>query len=363
MDVPDLSRWATRRADQRYLNNMVIICVPVRITHKGVLWERGWFVVRDGIGNGRFGMKGGRCKMDGWRTANGDNSSLVGGTGHSGQETPRRSSSHPDFTILQEKTVMPMAIYFFHVLHETHDPPKYAVRNATRKVNVLEVYTPQLTKGRLHRYLHRVTGHRSTAAQARSAIMMESIAESASAIPVTPISLQERTCFGVTEPNILLLQMDNQRTSVVAHGLSRAYHLVQIQSLSDSQLSKGLTLLYTDIARGKCEGSVEARPIEKMGGRSVDAISIRMIYIELQVFFNKFKVPVSDRVREEGDGFKIILRGMNTERILLIVRPTTLISVTACTGEIFCTLLVIQVRAGEMEVMQGKINDREKNRT
>ncbi|TDL15477.1 acyl-CoA dehydrogenase NM domain-like protein [Rickenella mellea] len=137
------------------------------------------------------------------------------------------------------------------------------------------------------------------------------------------ISGEERTCFGVTEPDsgldTLRLSTRAERVGAVyrvsgqkiwitnAQASSRMVLLARTspldsQAQSDSKSSsKGLTLLYADIARGKREGSVEVRPIEKMGGRSVDAN---------QVFFDNFEVPVSDRVGDEGDGFKIILHGM-----------------------------------------------------
>ncbi|TDL15077.1 acyl-CoA dehydrogenase/oxidase C-terminal [Rickenella mellea] len=147
------------------------------------------------------------------------------------------------------------------------------------------------------------------------------------------ISGEERTCFGVTEPDSGLdtlrlstraerfggedggYRVSGQKIWITnAQASSRMVLLARTspldsQAQSDSKSSsKGLTLLYADIARGKRDGSVEVRPIEKMGGRSVDAN---------QVFFDNFEVPVSDRVGEEGDGFKIILHGMNAERILL----------------------------------------------
>lgn len=45
-----------------------------------------------------------------------------------------------------------------------------------------------------------------------------------------------------------------------------------------------------------------------MGRAAVDTNSL---------YFDGWKVPIHDRVGEEGDGFKLILHGMNAERILL----------------------------------------------
>jgi acyl-CoA dehydrogenase len=53
---------------------------------------------------------------------------------------------------------------------------------------------------------------------------------------------------------------------------------------------------------------VETREIDKMGRKAVDTN---------QVFIDGLKVPVEDRIGEEGKGFQYILHGMNAERILV----------------------------------------------
>ena len=68
--------------------------------------------------------------------------------------------------------------------------------------------------------------------------------------------------------------------------------------------SQGLSLFYTDVDRR----FVEAREIPKMGRKAVDSN---------QVFIDGLKVPVADRIGEEGKGFEYILHGMNPERILI----------------------------------------------
>jgi acyl-CoA dehydrogenase len=50
------------------------------------------------------------------------------------------------------------------------------------------------------------------------------------------------------------------------------------------------------------------RRIKKMGGRAVDAN---------EVFFDNYSIPADSLVGTEGQGFKIILHGMNAERCLL----------------------------------------------
>ncbi len=66
----------------------------------------------------------------------------------------------------------------------------------------------------------------------------------------------------------------------------------------------GLTLFYTALDRRH----VEVREIEKMGRKAVDSN---------QLLSNRrsCKVPLEDRIGEEGRGFEYILHGMNPERI------------------------------------------------
>ena len=66
----------------------------------------------------------------------------------------------------------------------------------------------------------------------------------------------------------------------------------------------GLSLFYTALDRK----AVEVREIEKMGRKCVDSN---------QVFIDGLRVPVEDRIGEEGRGFEYILHGMNPERILI----------------------------------------------
>jgi acyl-CoA dehydrogenase len=68
--------------------------------------------------------------------------------------------------------------------------------------------------------------------------------------------------------------------------------------------SLGMTLFYTDLDRN----AVEVREIPKMGRKAVDSNLL---------FIDGLKVPVADRIGEEGEGFHYILHGMNPERILI----------------------------------------------
>src|SRR3546814_7471738 len=81
--------------------------------------------------------------------------------------------------------------------------------------------------------------------------------------------------------------------------LARTTPLDQVKRKSD-----GLTLFYTDLDRSK----IEVRLIHKMGRHAVDS---NMLFIE-DLF-----IPDAHRIGEEGKGFKIILHGLNPERVLL----------------------------------------------
>jgi acyl-CoA dehydrogenase len=81
--------------------------------------------------------------------------------------------------------------------------------------------------------------------------------------------------------------------------LARTTPLDQVKRKTD-----GLTLFYTDLDRSK----IEVRLIHKMGRHAVDS---NMLFIE-DLF-----IPDAHRIGEEGQGFKIILHGLNPERVLL----------------------------------------------
>ncbi|KAK5169940.1 hypothetical protein LTR04_005571 [Oleoguttula sp. CCFEE 6159] len=70
--------------------------------------------------------------------------------------------------------------------------------------------------------------------------------------------------------------------------------------------SEGLSLFFIDF--DKSAPGLDLRKIKKMGGRAVDAN---------EVFFDSYRVPKDTLIGEEGQGFKIVLHGMNAERCLL----------------------------------------------
>ena len=131
----------------------------------------------------------------------------------------------------------------------------------------------------------------------------------------------DKACFCVTEPDAGL-NTTRVKTRAVKQG---DHYLVSGQKIwiSTAQVTnkmlllarttpleqtkkpaQGLSLFYTDVDRQ----FVEAREIPKMGRKAVDSN---------QVFIAGLKVPVADRIGEEGKGFEYILHGLNPERILI----------------------------------------------
>ncbi|KAI6892378.1 acyl-CoA dehydrogenase [Hortaea werneckii] len=139
------------------------------------------------------------------------------------------------------------------------------------------------------------------------------------------ISGEWRTCFGVTEPNTGLETLKLKTLATPTQDGS-GYHISgQKIWISSAQVatkmvllarttpleevtkpSEGLSMFYIDFDLNA--PGLEAKRIKKMGGRAVDAN---------QVFFENYFVPKDALIGEEGQGFKIILHGMNAERCLL----------------------------------------------
>lgn len=135
------------------------------------------------------------------------------------------------------------------------------------------------------------------------------------------ISGEDKVCFGVTEPNTGL---DTTRLKTRAEKGDGGYTvngekiwistaqvankillLVRTTPLEDvKRKTDGLSLFYTDLDRRK----IEVRAIHKMGRHAVDSNML---------FINDLWVPEEHRIGEEGQGFKMILHGLNPERILI----------------------------------------------
>ena len=132
---------------------------------------------------------------------------------------------------------------------------------------------------------------------------------------------EHKACFAVTEPdaglNTAAIRTKAERqgahyvisgqkiwisTAQVAHKaliLARTTPFEQVQRKTD-----GMSLFYTELDRAR----VEVRAIEKMGRHAVDS---NMLFID------RLAVPEQDRIGVEGDGFRMVLHGMNPERILI----------------------------------------------
>jgi len=132
---------------------------------------------------------------------------------------------------------------------------------------------------------------------------------------------EHKACFAVTEPDAGLntakirtkaewrgdhYVISGQKvwisTAQVANKmliLARTTPYEQVKRKTD-----GLSLFYTDLDRVH----VELRAIRKMGRHAVDS---NMLFID------GLKVPEADRIGTEGDGFRMILHGLNPERILI----------------------------------------------
>lgn len=135
------------------------------------------------------------------------------------------------------------------------------------------------------------------------------------------LSGEEKMCFGVTEPNTGLdttqlktravreeggYRVNGEKVWITnAHVADRIMLLARTTPLEDvEKRTQGLSLFFTKIDRDK----VETRIIPKMGRKAVGSNT---------VFINDFFIPEEDRIGEEGNGFKIILQGLNPERILI----------------------------------------------
>lgn len=140
------------------------------------------------------------------------------------------------------------------------------------------------------------------------------------------IAGKELACFAVTEPdvglNTLKLKTKAVRqgdhylvsgqkiwisTAQVAHKmllLARTTPVEQPSQMNRESLKEGLSLFYTDLDRSV----IGVHEIDKMGRKAVDSNV---------VFLDGLRIPVEDRIGDEGQGFRYILHGLNPERILI----------------------------------------------
>jgi acyl-CoA dehydrogenase len=135
------------------------------------------------------------------------------------------------------------------------------------------------------------------------------------------VSGKDRVCFAVTEPNAglntteLKTRAERREGGYLVNGeklwistaqvsnkmllIARTTPLEQVARKTD-----GLSLFYTDLDRSR----IDVRLIPKMGRHAVDSNLL---------FINDLWVPEEHRIGAEGAGFKILLQGLNPERVLI----------------------------------------------
>jgi acyl-CoA dehydrogenase len=128
-------------------------------------------------------------------------------------------------------------------------------------------------------------------------------------------------CFGVTEPGagldttsiITFAERDgdaylvNGRKVWISKALESEKILLLTRTTKIDQVARktdGMTLFLTDLDRKR----IDIRPIPKMGRNAVSSN---------ELFIDDLRIPVEDRVGEEGEGFRYLLDGLNPERMLI----------------------------------------------
>ena len=131
----------------------------------------------------------------------------------------------------------------------------------------------------------------------------------------------DRACFGVTEPdaglNTTRIRTFARREgnhyvvtgrkvwTSTAQQANKILILTRTQAIeSCARATDGMTLFYTDLDRS----CIDVRRIEKLGRAAADSN---------ELFIESLRVPVEDRIGEEGKGFSYLLHGLNVERILV----------------------------------------------
>ena len=133
---------------------------------------------------------------------------------------------------------------------------------------------------------------------------------------------EHRTCFGVTEPDagldtthISTFARRREGGGYVVNGrkvwtstAQRADHILLVTRTTPIEECKrptdGMSVFYTDFDRSK----IDVHEIHKMARNAVDSNAI---------FIDGLEVPEEDRIGAEGEGFKVLLHGLNAERIVV----------------------------------------------
>lgn len=135
------------------------------------------------------------------------------------------------------------------------------------------------------------------------------------------LSGAEKMCFAVTEPNTGLdttslktraekvdggYRVNGEKIWITnAHVADKMLIIVRTTPLEEvKKKTEGLSLFYTTLDRAH----IEHRLIPKMGRHAVGSNML---------FITDLFIPEEDRIGAEGQGFKILLNGLNPERALL----------------------------------------------
>jgi acyl-CoA dehydrogenase len=135
------------------------------------------------------------------------------------------------------------------------------------------------------------------------------------------LSGKEKMCFAVTEPNTGLdttslktradrveggYRVNGEKIWITnAHVAEKMLLIARTTPLEEvKRKTDGLSLFFTTLDRSR----IETRIIPKMGRHAVGSN---------MVFITDLIIPEEDRIGEEGQGFKILLKGLNPERVLL----------------------------------------------
>ena len=142
------------------------------------------------------------------------------------------------------------------------------------------------------------------------------------------LSGEEKMCFAVTEPNTGLdttslktraekvpggYKVNGEKIWITnAHVADRMLLIARTTPLEEvKRKTEGLTLFYTRLDREH----IEHQLIPKMGRHAVGSNML---------FITDLFIPEEDSIGEEGQGFRILLQGLNPERILLGAEATGL---------------------------------------
>lgn len=133
---------------------------------------------------------------------------------------------------------------------------------------------------------------------------------------------EHRSCFGVTEPDagldtthISTFARRREDGGYVVNGrkvwtstAQRADHILLVTRTTPiedcERPTDGMSVFYTDFDRSK----IDVHEIAKMGRKAVDSNAI---------FIDGLEVPEEDHIGAEGEGFKVLLHGLNAERIIV----------------------------------------------